>query len=147
MRIWILEHPRCSPRTQCQPRASEEHGRHSVVQIDRGGQVNLSRPGQLVIYPLLDLRRGSLGVRDLVVALENSVIDYAAELGIEAHGSRARTGRLRRRCEARERRPARAARRELPRHGVNVCLDAEPSSASMCAAISLGVRGSPIYRR
>jgi len=45
-----------------------------------------------VVYPLLDLRRRSLGVRDLVVALESSVIDYAAELGIAAHGSRAAPG-------------------------------------------------------
>jgi lipoyl(octanoyl) transferase len=76
--------------------AGREHlkrtGDIPVVQIDRGGQVTYHGPGQLVIYPLLDLRRSGLGVRDLVVALENSVIDYAAELGITARGSRAAPG-------------------------------------------------------
>jgi lipoyl(octanoyl) transferase len=41
-----------------------------------------------MIYPLLNLRRLKLGIRDLVVALENAVIAYAAELGITASGSR-----------------------------------------------------------
>jgi lipoyl(octanoyl) transferase len=91
--IWFLEHP---PVFTLGLNAGREHlkrtGDIPVVQIDRGGQVTYHGPGQLVIYPLLDLRRSSLGVRDLVVALENSVIDYAAELGIAAHGSRAAPG-------------------------------------------------------
>jgi lipoyl(octanoyl) transferase len=37
-----------------------------------------------VIYPLVDLRRANLGVRDLVTALERSVIDYVAEHGVAA---------------------------------------------------------------
>jgi lipoyl(octanoyl) transferase len=49
-------------------------------------------PGQLMIYPLLNLRRLKLGVRDLVMALENAVIAYAAELGINAAGSRSAPG-------------------------------------------------------
>ncbi|MDP0880908.1 lipoyl(octanoyl) transferase LipB, partial [Klebsiella variicola] len=40
----------------------------------RGGQVTYHGPGQVVLYPLLDVRRGKIGVRDLVTALENSVI-------------------------------------------------------------------------
>jgi lipoyl(octanoyl) transferase len=91
--IWFLEHP---PVFTLGLNASREHlkgtGDIPVVQIDRGGQVTYHGPGQLVVYPLLDLRRGSLGVRDLVVALENAVIDYAGELGIAAHGSRAAPG-------------------------------------------------------
>jgi lipoyl(octanoyl) transferase len=91
--IWFLEHP---PVYTLGLNAGRAHlkatGDIPVVQIDRGGQVTYHGPGQLVIYPLLDLRRGSLGVRDLVVALENSVIDYAAELGITAHGSRTAPG-------------------------------------------------------
>ena len=53
-----------------------------VVQIDRGGQVTYHGPGQLVVYPMVDLRRAGLGVRDLVTALERSVLDYAAGLGV-----------------------------------------------------------------
>ena len=63
-----------------------------MVQIDRGGQVTYHGPGQLMIYPLLNLRRLKLGVRELVVALENAVISYAAEQGIAAEGSRKAPG-------------------------------------------------------
>ena len=55
-----------------------------VIQIDRGGQVTYHGPGQLMIYPLIDLRRAGLGVRDLVTALEQSVVDLAAGYGIGA---------------------------------------------------------------
>jgi len=63
-----------------------------VVQIDRGGQVTYHGPGQLVVYPLIDLRRHPLGVRELVMALENAVIAYAAELGVAAASSRTAPG-------------------------------------------------------
>src|SRR6202046_1531509 len=55
-----------------------------VVQIDRGGQVTYHGPGQLVVYPLIDVRRAGLGVRALVSALERSVIEYCARFGIRA---------------------------------------------------------------
>jgi len=55
-----------------------------VVQIDRGGQVTYHGPGQLMIYPLIDLRRANRGVRPLVTALEQSVVDLAADYGIDA---------------------------------------------------------------
>jgi lipoyl(octanoyl) transferase len=87
--IWFLEHPAVFTLGM---NASHGHvlapGDIPVVQIDRGGQVTYHGPGQLVVYPLLDLRRAGLGVRDLVTALERSVIDYAAELGITAEGRR-----------------------------------------------------------
>jgi len=91
--IWLLEHP---PVFTLGLNASREHllapGDIPVVQIDRGGQVTYHGPGQLVIYPLLDLRRRRLGVRELVVALESSIVAYARELGITAVGSRAAPG-------------------------------------------------------
>jgi lipoyl(octanoyl) transferase len=91
--IWLVEHP---PVFTLGMNASREHliapGDIPVVQIDRGGQVTYHGPGQLVIYPLLNLRRHRLGVRDLVVALENAIIGYAADLGIEAKGSREAPG-------------------------------------------------------
>src|ERR1700735_1210411 len=83
--IWYVEHP---PVFTLGLNASREHvlapGDIPVVQIDRGGQVTYHGPGQLMIYPLLNLRRLKLGVRDLVVALENAVIAYAARYGIRA---------------------------------------------------------------
>jgi lipoyl(octanoyl) transferase len=84
--IWFLEHP---PVFTLGMAGKREHllapGDIPVVQIDRGGQVTYHGPGQLVVYALIDLRRAHLGVRDLVTALENAVITYVAELGIEAH--------------------------------------------------------------
>ena len=83
--IWFLEHP---PVFTLGMNASRDHliapGDIPVVQIDRGGQVTYHGPGQLVVYPLVDLRRAGLGVRDIVTALERSVVDYAAQLGIVA---------------------------------------------------------------
>ena len=91
--IWFVEHP---PVFTLGLNAGREHllapGDIPVVQIDRGGQVTYHGPGQLMIYPLLNLRRLKLGVRDLVVALENAVIAYAAEHGICAQGSRKAPG-------------------------------------------------------
>jgi lipoyl(octanoyl) transferase len=91
--IWFVEHPAVFTLGL---NASREHllapGDIPVVQIDRGGQVTYHGPGQLMIYPLLNLRRLKLGVRDLVVALENAVIAYAANLKITALGSRKAPG-------------------------------------------------------
>src|SRR5579862_9301303 len=91
--IWFLEHP---PVFTLGLNASRAHvlapGDIPVVQIDRGGQVTYHGPGQLVIYPLIDLRRHPMGVRQLVVALENAVVAYAAELGVAARGSREAPG-------------------------------------------------------
>ena len=83
--IWFLEHP---PVFTLGMNASPAHvlapGDIPVVQIDRGGQVTYHGPGQLIVYPLFDLRRNGFGVRDLVTALERAVIEYAAELGVAA---------------------------------------------------------------
>jgi lipoyl(octanoyl) transferase len=91
--IWLVEHP---PVYTLGMNAGREHllapQDIPVVQIDRGGQVTYHGPGQLLIYPLLNLRRRRLGVRDLVVALENAIIAYAASLGIGAQGSREAPG-------------------------------------------------------
>jgi lipoyl(octanoyl) transferase len=91
--IWFVEHP---PVFTLGLNASREHllrpGDIPVVQIDRGGQVTYHGPGQLLVYPLIDLRRRRLNVRELVMALENAVIAYVAELGVAATGSRAAPG-------------------------------------------------------
>ena len=83
--IWFTEHP---PVFTLGLNASREHllapGDIPVVQIDRGGQVTYHGPGELMIYPLIDLRRAGLGVRDLVTALEQSVVDLTAEWAIAA---------------------------------------------------------------
>jgi lipoyl(octanoyl) transferase len=83
--IWFTEHP---PVFTLGLNASRDHlltpGDIPVIQVDRGGQVTYHGPGQLMIYPLIDLKRARLGVRDLVTALEQTVIDLVAKHGIEA---------------------------------------------------------------
>ena len=87
--IWFLEHP---PVFTMGMNAKAEHllavGAIPVVNIDRGGQVTYHGPGQLVVYPLLDLGRHGLGVRQLVEGIERAVIDMLASWQIEAYGSR-----------------------------------------------------------
>ena len=83
--IWFTQH---KPVFTLGLNAAREHllapGDIPVIQIDRGGQVTYHGPGQLMIYPLLDIRRSGIGVRDLVTALEQSVVDLAAVYGVQA---------------------------------------------------------------
>lgn len=55
-----------------------------VVPTDRGGQVTYHGPGQVVAYPLVDLRRLGIFVKELVFRIEHSVIQTLAALGVDA---------------------------------------------------------------
>ncbi|HSP59270.1 MAG TPA: lipoyl(octanoyl) transferase LipB [Halomonas sp.] len=83
--FWLVEHEPVFTQGQA---GRPEHillaGDIPVVQTDRGGQVTYHGPGQVVLYPLLDVRRGRIGVRDLVTALEQAVIAVLAEQGVIA---------------------------------------------------------------
>lgn len=83
--LWIVEHPPVFTQGQA---GKAEHllnaGDIPVVQSDRGGQVTYHGPGQLVAYPLLDLRRLQLNVREYVSALENTVVAFLDYYGITA---------------------------------------------------------------
>ena len=83
--LWLVEHHPVFTQGQA---GKPEHllmpGDIPVVQTDRGGQVTYHGPGQVVLYPLLDVRRARIGVRDLVSALENAVIVVLAELDVVA---------------------------------------------------------------
>ena len=87
--FWFLEHP---PVFTMGMNARPEHllapGDIPVVHIDRGGQVTYHGPGQLVVYPLLDLTRAKLGVRALVEGIERAIIATVADWGIVAVGRR-----------------------------------------------------------
>jgi lipoyl(octanoyl) transferase len=125
--IWFLEHP---PVFTMGMNARAEHllavGDIPVVDIDRGGQVTYHGPGQLVVYPLLDLARRSLGVRALVEGIERAVIDTLAHWNIEAYGKREAPG-----VYVAERKIASIGlriRRGRSYHGLalNVAMDLEP---------------------
>lgn len=83
--IWLVEHPPVYTQGQA---GKPEHllvpNDIPLVQTDRGGQITYHGPGQLVAYPLLNLKRRKLGVRDLVTLLEQSVIELLAEYGLES---------------------------------------------------------------
>ncbi|MBB6342290.1 lipoyl(octanoyl) transferase [Pseudomonas fluvialis] len=83
--IWLLQHPRVFTQGQAgKPEHLLAPGDIPVVQVERGGQVTYHGPGQLVAYLMLDLRRLDLGVRELVSAMELSLVDVLAGYGIKA---------------------------------------------------------------
>ena len=73
--IWFLQHPKVFTQGQA---GKAEHvlmpGDIPVVQTNRGGQVTYHGPGQLVAYLLIDIKRSSFGVRELVTAMEDAII-------------------------------------------------------------------------
>jgi lipoyl(octanoyl) transferase len=83
--LWLVEHPAVFTQGQA---GKAEHLLFSseipVIQTDRGGQVTYHGPGQLVAYPLLDLKRLKIGVRDLVTAIENTIIQTLTHYAIES---------------------------------------------------------------
>jgi lipoyl(octanoyl) transferase len=83
--LWLVEH---DPVFTLGQAGKPEHvlapGDIPVLQVDRGGQVTYHGPGQIVAYPLLDLRRLKLGVREYVQRIEQAVIDTLADWNINA---------------------------------------------------------------
>jgi lipoyl(octanoyl) transferase len=83
--LWFLEHPPVFTQGQA---GKAEHvlapGDIPVIETNRGGQVTYHGPGQLVMYPLLDLHRRGIGIRDLVTLLEQAMIETAARWSVTA---------------------------------------------------------------
>ncbi|NDV91628.1 lipoyl(octanoyl) transferase LipB [Alteromonas sp. 345S023] len=84
--IWLVEHHPVFTQGQA---GKAEHilmpGDIPVVQVDRGGQVTYHGPGQQVIYLLLNIKRRKLGVRHLVTAMEEAVVNFLAKFDITAY--------------------------------------------------------------
>jgi lipoyl(octanoyl) transferase len=83
--LWLLEH---DPVFTLGQAGKMEHvlmpGDIPVVPVDRGGQVTYHGPGQIVGYPLIDLRRVGVGVRELVCKIEQALIDTMEHWNIVA---------------------------------------------------------------
>ncbi|MEO6855016.1 MAG: lipoyl(octanoyl) transferase LipB [Rhodoferax sp.] len=81
--LWICEH---SPVFTQGLAGKAEHlllpGDIPVVQTNRGGQVTYHGPGQVVAYPLLDLKRAGYFVKEYVFRLEEAVVQTLAHFGI-----------------------------------------------------------------
>lgn len=73
--VWLVQHPAVFTQGQA---GKAEHvlapGEIPVIQVDRGGQVTYHGPGQIVAYPLVDIRRKNIGVRDFVHRIEEAII-------------------------------------------------------------------------
>jgi lipoyl(octanoyl) transferase len=81
--LWLVEHDPVFTLGQAgRPEHVLAPGDIPVLQVDRGGQVTYHGPGQIVAYPLLDLRRLKIGVRDYVCRIEQAVIDTLGEWNI-----------------------------------------------------------------
>ena len=81
--LWFVEHDRVFTQGQA---GKAEHvlapGDIPVVQVDRGGQVTSHGPEQQVVYIMVNLKRRKMGVRELVTAIEQGIIDFLKEYGI-----------------------------------------------------------------
>lgn len=82
--LWLLQHPPVFTQGQA---GKAEHvlapGDIPVIQVDRGGQVTYHGPGQIVAYPLVDIRRKGIGVREFVNRIEAAIIGVLASYGVK----------------------------------------------------------------
>jgi len=83
--VWLVEH---DPVFTLGQAGKPEHvlmpGDIPVLHVDRGGQVTYHGPGQIVAYPLLDLKRLKVGVREYVHRIEQAIIDTLGDWNIDA---------------------------------------------------------------
>jgi len=91
--VWLCEHP---PVFTQGVAGKDEHvldaGAIAVVRSDRGGQVTYHGPGQVVAYPLVDLRRLGIYVKEYVFRLEQSLIKTLETVGVTGHRVRGEPG-------------------------------------------------------
>ena len=91
--LWICEHPAIYTQGLA---GKAEHvlnpGSIPVVQTDRGGQVTFHGPGQVVAYPLIDLRAAGYYVKEYVYKVEEAVIRTLAHFGVTGHRVRGAPG-------------------------------------------------------
>jgi lipoyl(octanoyl) transferase len=84
--IWVVEHPPVFTQGLA---GKAEHlldpGDVPVVQTNRGGQVTYHGPGQVVAYPLVDLRRQGIYVKEFVFRLEEAVLRTLADFNVTGH--------------------------------------------------------------
>lgn len=85
-RLWLCEHPPVFTQGLA---GKEAHllspGDIPVVQTDRGGQVTYHGPGQIVAYPLLDLKRAGYYVKEFVYRIEEALLRTLIEFGVTGH--------------------------------------------------------------
>ena len=82
--LWLVQHPPVFTQGQA---GKAEHvlapGDIPVIQVDRGGQVTYHGPGQIVAYPLVDIKRKGIAVREFVNRIETAIIDVLAQYRVK----------------------------------------------------------------
>jgi lipoyl(octanoyl) transferase len=85
--LWLLQHPAIFTQGLAgKPEHVLDAGNIPIVKTDRGGQVTYHGPGQLIAYPLLNLKRLNIGPKKLVCQLETCVIKWLKKYDIHAKG-------------------------------------------------------------
>ena len=91
--LWLCEHPPVFTQGLA---GRAEHVRDAgtipVIATDRGGQVTYHGPGQVVAYPLIDLRRAGYFVKEYVYRIEEAVIRTLEHFGVTGHRVRGAPG-------------------------------------------------------
>jgi lipoyl(octanoyl) transferase len=88
--LWVVEHPRVytqglagkADHVLFNPEGPDHI---PVVQTNRGGQVTYHGPGQVVAYPLVDLKRQGIYVKEYVYRIEQAIIKTLEALGVTGH--------------------------------------------------------------
>ncbi len=84
--LWICEHPAVYTQGLA---GKNEHifnpGQIPVIATNRGGQVTYHGPGQVVAYPLIDLKRAGYFIKEYVYRIEEAVIRTLAHFGVTGH--------------------------------------------------------------
>ena len=84
--LWMVEHPAVFTQGQAgKPEHVLNSGDIPIIQVDRGGQVTYHGPGQIVLYPLIDLKRHKIGIKALVNGIEEALIQTMADYGVTAN--------------------------------------------------------------
>ncbi len=84
--LWICEHnPVYTQGLAGKPEHIYNPGQIPVVQTNRGGQVTYHGPGQVVAYPLIDLKRAGYFVKEYVYRIEEAVIRTLMHFGVTGH--------------------------------------------------------------
>jgi lipoyl(octanoyl) transferase len=93
-RLLLLEHDSVYTTGRSQSLSESEFGSlpHPVLQINRGGKVTYHGPGQLVGYPLLDLRRRGQDLHKHLRYLEEGLLELSRRVGVGAHTREGLTG-------------------------------------------------------
>jgi lipoyl(octanoyl) transferase len=91
--LWLCEHPPVYTQGLAgKPEHVIDAGGIDVVATNRGGQVTYHGPGQVVAYPLLDLKRAGYFVKEYVYRIEEAVIRTLAHFGVTGHRVRGAPG-------------------------------------------------------